>query len=119
MANNLSIKLNLAKLDGASLQTNPNTGKRAMIIPVEEADLFVSDRGGVYLDLSAWENRDGIPDQYGNTYGIKKSYSKEVRERLGKDGIKAKPFIGNAKPIPVVNNNVQGAASASSSDFAF
>lgn len=104
---NFSIKVNLAKLDGASLQTNPNTGKRAIIIPVDEADLFVGQNGAVYLDLTMWENR--TQNAYGDTHSIKKSYSKEVRERLGADAIKAKPFIGNAKPLPDFNGNNQQA----------
>lgn len=109
---NLTIKVNLAKLDGASLQTNPNTNKRALIIPVDEADLFVSDRGAVYLDLVAWENHGGIPDQYGNTHSVKKSYSKEIRERLGAEGVKNKPFLGSAKPLPEFNNNNASAPAA-------
>lgn len=100
---NFTIKVNLAKLDGASLQTNPNTGKRALIIPVDEADLFVGQNGAVYLDLAMWENR--TQNAYGDTHSIKKSYSKEMRERLGADVVKAKPFLGNAKPMPNSNNN--------------
>ena len=40
---NYSLNINLLKIDGASLQTNPNTGKRAIVIPVEEADIFVNE----------------------------------------------------------------------------
>lgn len=114
MANNLFIKVNLARLDGASLQTNPNTGKRAIIIPVDDAHLFVGDKGGVFLDLAAWENSNGVVDQYGNTHSVKQSFSKELRESLGMDAIKAKPYLGNAKPIPSANNgnNQQAATQA-------
>lgn len=103
---NYSIKINLAKLDGASLQTNPNTGKRALIIPVDDADLFVGQTGAVYLDLSMWEHRSGA-NQYGYTHGIKKSYSKSARERIGSEQVKLKPFIGDAKPITNLGNQVQ------------
>lgn len=108
---NYSVKIRLDRLDGASLQTNPNTGKRALIIPVDEADLYVGQNGAVYLDLSMWENRNGA-NQYGDTHGIKKSYSKEARERLGADAIKNKPFLGNAKPMPEFNNNNAAPAAA-------
>lgn len=112
---NYTIKVRLDKLDGATLQTNPS-GKRALIIPIEDADLFVGQNGAVYLDLSMWENRNGI-DNYGNSHSVKKSYSKEMRERLGADAIKNKPYLGNAKPMPDFgqnnsNNNAPAATAA-------
>lgn len=45
----------------------------------------------VYLDLVAFENRDG-PDQYGNTHTIKQGISKQAREQ----GVQMK-IIGNMK----------------------
>lgn len=100
---NYSIKINLVKLDGASLQTNAQ-GKMAVVIPVEEADLFVGQNGAVYLDLSMWETR-GNP--YGDTHSIKKSYSKARREMLGPDVLRSKPYIGNAKEMVPQGGNAQ------------
>lgn len=92
---NYSLKIRLDRLDGANLQTNAQ-GKMALVIPVEEADLFVGQNGAVYLDLTMWESRN---NPYGDTHSIKKSYSKARREMLGPEVVKAKPYIGNAKEL--------------------
>lgn len=104
---NYQAKIDLLKIDGASLQQNA-AGKLAVIIPVEEADLFVGkDNRAVYLDLNLWESR---PNQYNNSHGIKKSYSKARREMLGADAIKNKPFIGNASVKPDYNGGVSASS---------
>lgn len=103
---NYSIKLNLLKIDGATLQTNAQ-GRMAVVLPVDEADLYVNQDGtSVYLDLSMWESKNS---PYGDTHSIKKSYSKAKRELLGADAIRNKPYIGNAK---IIQSNNGGAAQA-------
>ena len=92
---NYSLNINLLKIDGASLQTNPNTGKRAVVIPVEEADIFVNESNtAAYLGLNMYESHNS---QYNDTHALKLKYSKATIDRIGVDAIKAKPFIGNAK----------------------
>lgn len=91
---NYSLSVNLAKLDGAKLQTAAD-GKMYMCIPVQDADLSVAQNGGCYLNLSMWESR---PNQYNDTHAIKQSLSKLRREQLG-DAARQKPFLGNAKEI--------------------
>lgn len=102
---NYSVKIDLLKLDGATLQTNAQ-GKMAVIIPVEEADLFVGrENKAVYLDLSMWETPR---NPYGDSHSLKKSYSQARREMLGADAVKAKPYVGNAREIkPRASENPQ------------
>lgn len=101
----ISLSINLTKLDGARLQT-ANDGKLYVCIPVEEADLFMTEKGACYLSLNAWDN--GKVDQYGNSHAVKQSFSKARREQLGPDGVKNKPYIGNGKNIQPRNTNASG-----------
>lgn len=92
---NYSLNVNLLKIDGASLQTNPNTGKRAIVIPVDDADIFVNESNtAAYLGMNMYESRNS---QYGESHSLKLKFSKATIERVGVEAIKAKPFIGNAK----------------------
>lgn len=108
---NYSLNINLLKIDGASLQTNPNTGKRAVIIPVDTADIFVNENGtAAYLGMNMYESRNS---QYGDSHSLKLKFNKETIERIGVDAIKAKPFIGNAKEKqPYGDSNAQSSAPA-------
>lgn len=107
---NYSLNINLLKIDGASLQTNPNTGKRAVIIPVDTADIFVNESGtAAYLGVNMYESRNS---QYGDSHSLKLKFNKATIDRIGVDAIKAKPFIGNAKEKqPYGDNNAQASAS--------
>lgn len=92
---NYSLNINLLKIDGASLQTNPTTGKRAIVIPVEEADIFINESNtAAYLGMNMYESRNS---QYGDSHSLKLKFSKATIDRIGVDAIKAKPFIGSAK----------------------
>ena len=92
---NYSLNINLLKIDGASLQTNPTTGKRAIVIPVDDADIFVNESNtAAYLGMNMYESRNS---QYGDSHSLKLKFSKATIERVGVEAIKAKPFIGNAK----------------------
>ena len=92
---NYTLNVNLLKIDGASLQTNPTTGKRAIVIPVDEADIFINESNtAAYLGMNMYESRNS---QYGDSHSLKLKFSKATIDRIGVDAIKAKPFIGNAK----------------------
>lgn len=98
---NYSLNINLMKIDGATLQTNPITGKRAVIMPIDTADIFVNESGtAAYLGVNMYESRNS---QYGDSHSLKLKYSKEAIARIGVDAIKAKPFIGNAKEKQAYN----------------
>lgn len=100
---NYSLNINLLKIDGATLQTSPTTGKQAVIIPVDAADIFVNTNGtAAYLGINMYESRNS---QYGDSHSLKLKYNKSTIDRLGVEAIKSKPFIGNAKVKEKFNAN--------------
>ncbi|MDE7345326.1 MAG: hypothetical protein K2N48_01135 [Muribaculaceae bacterium] len=102
---NYSLSVCLTDLQGSQVQANQQ-GKQFLLIPIEDADLFVSSKSGkVYLNLSMWEKHNG-PDQYGKTHGIKQSLSQARQQALG-EAAKNIPFIGSAKEIVPKNTQQQ------------
>ena len=103
---NLQGKINLLKLEKTGLMTvNGRSGaKLCVVIPVEENDIYVSrDESlkpkGAYLSINAWQsNSDSGVDQYGNSHSVKQGFSREFRERMDEEEMRAKPFIGNLRP---------------------
>ncbi|MGM9759309.1 MAG: hypothetical protein ACI30I_04230 [Parabacteroides sp.] len=100
--------INLLRFDKSGLMmVSGRTGQKlCVVIPVEENDIYVSrDENlkprGAYVAVSAWQNRvqNGGVDQYGNTHGIKQSFSQEYREAHTEEEMRAKPFLGNLKPM--------------------
>ena len=53
--------------------------------------LFPGKNGAKYLDLTVWENRDGV-DSYGNSHMVVQSLPRELRD-AGQKG----PILGNGK----------------------
>lgn len=100
---NYSLNINLLKIDGATLQTSPSTGKQAVIIPVEAADIFVNaNNTAAYLGINMYESHNS---QYGDSHSLKLKFNKSTIDRLGVEAIKSKPFIGNAKVKEKFNTN--------------
>jgi hypothetical protein len=87
-----SLKLNLRQLNHA-LMTTPK-GTKCLMIPIVENHLFEGEKG-IYLDLVAFDIDK--PKENGDTHLIKQSFSKEQREKLGPEFLKALPILGNAK----------------------
>ena len=61
------------------------------VTKVLKEHLFVGKNGAKYLDITLWENRDGV-DSYGNTHMAVQALPKELRE-AGEKG----PILGNGK----------------------
>lgn len=64
-----------------------------LIIPIAQNHLFKGEKG-LYLDLIAFElsaKKEGSKD----THLVKQSLSKEVRESMSEEQLKAMPIIGN------------------------
>lgn len=95
---NYSIKLDLLKLKGAGVTNikGRTATKKCLVIPIEDARLFLGGKG-VYLDLSAWESRE--QGKYGDTHGVKQSFSKETLDAMSEEERKALPFLGNMRPM--------------------
>lgn len=107
---NLTGSIDLLKLDMAGVATI--RGKKCIVIPIEENDLYVSmdenqKAKSVYLGLSAFERRE--VSQYGKTHYVKQFFSNEFREATPKDKLDKKPFLGDMKTFVIENKN--GAAS--------
>lgn len=92
---NYNLSVNLAAIPGASIQQSPTTGKLAVVLPIEECDIFLKGDGKAYLNLNIWANRSG-KTQYGDTHYVKQALSKARREALG-EAAKNTPIIGNMK----------------------
>lgn len=93
---NIQSKINLAALKNAAIiKSGKNKDVDCLIIPIEQNNLFVSDKGAVYLDLYGFENKE--VGKYGDTHMIKQSLSKEKREAMTEEEQKAMPILGNHK----------------------
>ncbi len=92
---NLSIKIDLAKLQSSALVniTGKTGTKKCIVIPVEDAGLYVGEKG-VYLDLTAFELREVKFDQ---THIVKQSMKKELYNSLTEEERNAIPIIGGIK----------------------
>lgn len=64
-----------------------------LIIPIEKNKLFVGEKG-VYLDIIAFDITNKKPDQK-DTHLVKQSFSKEEREKMTEEQLKAVPILGN------------------------
>lgn len=93
----INLKLTALKSAGKARLTNPK-GETVdcLIIPIKDNHLYESERGDIYLSLTAWEN-DKLKD--GKTHLIKQSFDKEVRERMSEEEKKSIPILGDMKPI--------------------
>lgn len=98
------MRIDLRKLPAAGVANiKGKDGKphKCVVIDIDAAHLFHSEKGAVYLDLVAWENRDGI-GQYGDTHMLKQSLPKAVRESLNalpqEQREAATRILGNMRP---------------------
>lgn len=97
---NYEIRLNLLALKGAGVaRVKGKSGMEVpcLVVPIQMANLYLGEKG-CYLNLNAWENRDGVTGQYGDTHGIKQSIPKERLEKMTEEERKALPFLGNMRP---------------------
>lgn len=99
---NLNINVNLMKLSRTGVASIK--GIKCLVVPIAENDIYVSydaatmKAKSAYLNLTAWENKDGKPSQYGDTHMVKQSFSKEFRE-ANQEYCGQSPILGNAKPF--------------------
>jgi hypothetical protein len=97
---NYSLSVDLTKLNGAQLQTSQE-GQLCLIIPVEQADLYLSEKNHVYLGLNMWAKRNVDPstglDSYGKSHDLQINLSKAKRDALPAGTYP--PSLGSAKPI--------------------
>jgi hypothetical protein len=90
---NVSMKIMLTALECAMVDS-PTTGKKLLVIPIEENSLYLSEKGNVYLDLIAFPVKTATKDQ---THVIKQSRPKDIREKMSEEEKKNQPIVGNLK----------------------
>lgn len=87
-------KINLLNLHAVKRYEKSASGLvECLIIPIEKNKLFVGEKG-VYLDIVGFEIREpkeGSKD----THVVKQSFSKEAREAMTEEQLKALPILGN------------------------
>ncbi len=109
---NFAIKIDVQKMQGVFLRnmTSAKTGvtKRIVCIPVDDnPNIYVGEKG-IYLNLTANQNRDGQTSQYGDTHYVKADVPKEVYERLTDEQKQQLAILGNMHPIVPRQQQAQG-----------
>ncbi len=92
----ISGKINLLQLNAVRKIIPGQLGPvECIVIPIEKNKLFIGEKG-VYLDLIAFEidptKRKG---ESKDTHLLKQSFSKELREAMSEDELKALPILGS------------------------
>lgn len=86
---NISGKINLASLQHARMKTKQ--GNDCIVIPIKANNLFLSEKGNVYLDIQANEH---IDSEKKTTHIVNQSVPKDVYDKLKAAGEYA-PTLGN------------------------
>lgn len=108
---NYNLRIALTKLKGARVMDiqGKTCTKTCIVIPIDNEDGTVQDAyegkmdgqitwkplDDVQLNLTAFEFRE---KKYGQTHGIKASFSKKRLESMTEEELRSMPFIGNMKP---------------------
>ena len=108
---NYNLRIALTKIKGAKVMDieGKTCTKRCVVIPIDSDEGTVQDSyegkidglpttkflNDVYLNLTAFEFKE---KKYGQSHGIKASFSKKKLERTSEEELKAMPFVGNMKP---------------------
>lgn len=94
---NYSIRTDLLKIKGAFMTNlkGKTTTKRCLVIPVDEAGIFVGEKG-VYLNMTAFEMKE---PKYNETHCIKVQIDKERFEAMSEEERKSMPIVGGMKRL--------------------
>lgn len=111
-----AVKIDLSKLNHVVRELPKKGGGTTKVIILDGPSnhLFFSDKGSVYIDLVAFENRE---IKYDNTHSIKQSLSKEIRDKMTEDQLKSMPFLGNMKPLGGGTNQVAQSSGRTDSGY--
>lgn len=91
----ISTKINLVALKNAAIITSgKNKDVDCILIPIEQNNLFRSEKGAVYLDLIGFETP--VDKRKGkDTHLVKQSLSKDLQDKMTEEEKKAMPILGN------------------------
>lgn len=115
---NYNLTIALTKLKGAKVMEiqGKTCTKTCVVIPIDNEEGTVRDSyegkidglpttkplNDVQLHLTAFEFRE---KKYGQTHGIKASFSKKRMESMAEDELRSMPFVGNMKPWAVADDD--------------
>lgn len=115
---NYNLTIALTKLKGAKVMEiqGKTCTKTCVVIPIDNEEGTVRDSyegkidglptskplNDVQLHLTAFEFRE---KKYGQTHGLKASFSKKRMESMAEDELRAMPFVGNMKPWAVADDD--------------
>jgi hypothetical protein len=88
----ITLKINMRQLQHALMTTTKGT--KAIVLPIKENNLFEGEKG-IYLDIIGFELKNH--EEGKDTHLLKQSFSKEIRDKMSDEQIKAIPIIGNAR----------------------
>ena len=89
----IGAKVNLAKLKHVIMEEQGQNGTvKGLFLPIEANNLYMSEKGNVYLDLIAF---DLTNPKDGDTHIVKQSLPKDVREKMSEQELKDMPILGN------------------------
>lgn len=104
---NYNLKLDFSKLKKVGMANiTGKTGNKVkcVVIPVEENNIFLSEKGGIYMNLACFELKE---EKYDQSHLIKPSLTKEQRERMTDEEKKAIPIVGALKPLKAKQADVR------------
>ena len=95
---NCNVKIDFAKLNKVGVANiQGKTGKvKCVVIPVEDNEIFLSEKGGIYKDFTAIELKE---ERYGQSHLVKPSIPSEKYKAMTEDEKKAVPIVGALMPI--------------------
>lgn len=108
---NYNLRISLTKLKGAKVMEiqGKTCTKTCVVIPIDNEEGTVRDSyegkidgmpttkflDDVQLNLTAFEFRE---KKYGQTHGLKASFSRKRMESMSEEELRSMPFVGNMKP---------------------
>lgn len=90
-------KINLAAMPSHAIMKTKD-GQECIILPIKKNNMFLSEKGNVYLDLIAFERKTPQTDKDGaitQTHLVKQSLPKAVREAQTEQEKMDQPIIGS------------------------
>ena len=101
-----NVKINYAKLTDAyaGVVNTPKGNKMCVVIPVEENNIFLSQKGGIYQDFTAIKLYE---PKYGQTHQLKAKVPTEKYRAMTKEERDRLPIVGGLQPLFPNNNESQ------------
>lgn len=115
---NYNLRIALTKIKGAKVMDieGKTCKKRCVVIPIDSDEGTVQDSyegkengmpttkylDDVMLNLTAFEFKE---KKYGQTHGIKASFSKKRMERMTEEELRSMPFLGHLKPWAIASDD--------------